>query len=654
MKSVKFSALMAVAVIAASCAKEGTHSVDESNKVALEPMCIEASDESQTKTVLGGTDGRSVNWTDGDEIAVYSNIDYTKGYTKGYTFPATKIDGNSATFNGEVPVGTESFIAVYPPKSVVSVNAEGVTVNIPANQTPAAGTFAEEHNITVAQGTKTPGDPSVGDIIFNNVCSYVKFTVPKYVSDVKKVTITSDYDIAGDLAVDLAKASSSIVSNGKNSISMSGESGESGSFGAGNTFLFVIAPGTVKNFSIYIETASGNWTRTVSQEFTATAGRPVKLGTVDFKQVALEAEAKHVYEDGTGNLFYEDGNDRTLVGTDLSVNLGLDGFLKYASYLKFEVKKKDGTTVRKYESKSVASSTVSFNCRDYADEWPYLPYDEGKEYTIEGSYTRPDGSTQTISGTFTVPKPTFKVNAPLATTNYDTYKDLTLGDAAARAAAANALDGSTIYGVAGNGVSISDKILNNTEYKSLIGGYSFTIGNNSGTVDKNGNATNQTWGAHNVFATYTFDGVSETSPARICHVTGLPYRAPSETKFNAEGKSWTKVSGGGTSINSDSIDLTPTSAPSAKSPAFHMPGTVKVKVTNAYTKNVTSTLSAYTYKMTLNDGTEVVSHSSKTKGPYSFTWLGEMNPSRTVFTCSYNYTVRGNDVTVKSVIVEYN
>ena len=85
-----------------------------------------------------------------------------------------------------------------------------------------------------------------------------------------------------------------------------------------------------------------------------------------------------------------------------------------------------------------------------------------------------------------------------------------------------------------------------------------------------------------------------------------------------------------------------------------MPGTVKVKVTNAYTKNVTSTLSAYTYKMTLNDGTEVVSHSSKTKGPYSFTWLGEMNPSRTVFTCSYNYTVRGNDVTVKSVIVEYN
>lgn len=161
MKSVKFSALMAVAVIAASCAKEGTHSVDESNKVALEPMCIEASDESQTKTVLVE---KSVNWTDGDKIAVYSNINYNKGYI----FPATDIKGNSATFNGEVPVGTTSFFAVYPPERVVSVNKDGVTVNIPAEQTPAAGTFAEEHNITVAQGKKTPGVPSVGTITFNN------------------------------------------------------------------------------------------------------------------------------------------------------------------------------------------------------------------------------------------------------------------------------------------------------------------------------------------------------------------------------------------------------------------------------------------------------------------------------------------------------
>ncbi|MDY5357157.1 MAG: hypothetical protein SPG52_04350 [Candidatus Cryptobacteroides sp.] len=482
MKSVKFSALVAVAVIAASCAKEGTHSVDESDKVALEPMCIEASDESQTKTVL---DGKSVNWTDGDEIAVYSNIDYTTGYR----FASTDINGsNSATFSGKVPAGTESFFAVYPPERVVSVNEKGVTVNIPANQNPAAGTFAEEHNITVAQGTKTPGEPSVGPITFNNVCSYVKFTVPAYVSDVNKVTITSGNAIAGDFST----ASSSIVSNGTNSISMSG------SFGAGKTFIFVIAPGTVSNFRIDITADNGNWTRTVSKGFTATAGVPTNLKTIDFKQVALTATASHVYD------------GETLVGTDLSVNLGLDGFLKYASNLMFYVKK-DGATVRSYSSGTVANSTVSFASTDYPD-YPYLPKGD---YTIEGSYSRPDGSTQTISGTFTVPAPTFTVNAPLATTNYDTYKDPTLKDAAA---AANAQDGSTIYGVAENGVSISEDIL--TKYASLIGGYSFTIDGNTATPGDN---ANQSYAAHDVVATYVFDGVSKSSTAHTCYVTGLPF-----------------------------------------------------------------------------------------------------------------------------------
>ena len=105
---------------------------------------------------------------------------------------------------------------------------------------------------------------------------------------------------------------------------------------------------------------------------------------------------------------------------------------------------------------------------------------------------------------------------------------------------------------------------------------------------------------------------------------------------------------------SDSIDLkTLSPAPSAKSPTFHMPGAVNVKVTNVYTKN-NSSWGSYTYKMTLNDGTEVVSHSSNTEKQYSFSWTGEMNPNRTVFTCSYNYIAAGNDVTVNSVIVEYN
>ena len=499
MKSVKFSALVAVAVIAASCAKEGTHSVDESNKVALEPMCIEASDESQTKTVLVG---KSVNWTEGDEIAVYSNIDYTTGYR----FPATEINGNSATFNGEVPAGTESFFAVYPPESVRSVNAEGVTVNIPADQTPAEGTFAEEHNITVAQGTKTPGVPSVGTITFNNVCSYVKFTVPAYVSDVNKVTITSGNAIAGDFST----ASSSIVSNGTNSISMSG------SFGAGKTFIFVIAPGTVKNFSIYIETDSGKWTRTVSKVFTATAGRPVNLGTVDFK-IALTATATHTYTN--------DG--KTLTGTNLVIdNLNISGPTSYVQ----KVEKVHIDIIPEGQTKAVRSADIT----DFSTQtsipvnsttYPYLP--KGN-YTIKSTYTMSDGTTsRETTGSFQVDAPTFSVNTPSAYTSYDTYYN---NGKYNNADAANEMDGSTIYGISNNGVTISDDIL--SKYASLAEGYSYTIDGNPVTIDANGNATNQTWAAHKVVAKFTFDGVEYPSSALTCYVTGLPFAHTQTPYYN--------------------------------------------------------------------------------------------------------------------------
>ena len=501
MKSVKFSALVAVAVIAASCAKEGTHSVDEFDKVALEPMCIEASDESQTKTVLNG---KSVYWTEGDEIAVYSNSD---NYTTVYTFPATNINGNSATFSGEVPAETESFFAVYPPKRVASASASGAVVTIPSDQTPAEGTFYEGLNITIAKGTKIPGTPNVGTIRFRNVCSYVKFTVPAYVSDVESVKISSDNAIAGKLTVDYTgeNPSSTIAADGEKSISMSGP------FGAGKTFIFVIAPGKVSNFRIDITAAKGNcnWTRTVSKEFTAEAGVPNNLGTIHFKQVEVELkpEAKHVYKDGTGALVYQDGTDKTLVGTDIIVNLGL---LKYVSNFNFAVKK-DGETVRSYSSETgtVASSPVILAWKDYAD-YPYLPQGE---YTIEGSYIHPDdGSTQTISGTFTVPKPTFTVNAT-GMTSYSYYSKNNIKQA-------NDCQAETIYGIGGT-ATISQTILDKYPYSA-----SYTLdGEKTDAGEKDG----QSLGEHKITATYTFDGVTETS-AHTCYVTGLPFLKALPTK----------------------------------------------------------------------------------------------------------------------------
>lgn len=539
MKHIRYSALVAIAAIAASCAKESTVIEKETGKdIPMEPMCIETGDESGTKTSL---DGKTVNWTEGDQIAVYSNIDY---YSKGYNFPAANINGNTATFSGEVPAGTESFFAVYPPERVSSVSASGAVVTIPSDQTPAAGTFAEELNITIAKGTKTPGKPNVGTIRFRNVCSYVKFTVPAYVSDVKSVTISSNNAIAGDLTVKYTEEnpSSSIASDGAKSISMSG------SFGAGKTFMFVIAPGTVSNFKIDITTAKGNWTRTIAKGFTATAGKPVNLGTVDFKQTALKASPSHTYEGGV------------LVGTKLDVNLKIDGFTSYVSDLQFDVKKGE-TTVRSYSSASVASSTVSLTHSDYAD-YPYLPQGD---YTISGSYKRPDGISQSISGSFTVPAPTFTVNTPSAHTSYDTYKN-------SGATAANDESGTTIYGITNNGVTISSDIL--TKYASLSGGYSYTIDGNAASAGDN---ANQSWAAHEVAAKFTFDGVTNTSSALTCYVTGLPFV---DSNITGDYSGWTTSNA---SISSGAITLSCKASASncgyLISPKIETPESIDVLVT---------------------------------------------------------------------------
>ena len=556
MKNIKYSALVAIAAIAASCAKESTVIEKETIKdIPMEPMCIQTGDESETKTSLNG---QTVNWTEGDQIAVYSNMDYSKGYK----FSATNIkdiNRNTATFSGEVPAGTESFFAVYPPERVSSASASGAVVNIPSDQTPAEGTFGEELNITIAKGTKIPGTPNVGTIHFRNVCSYVKFTVPAYVSDVNFVKISSENAIAGKLTVDYTgeNPSSEIAADGAKSISISG------SFGKGKTFIFVIAPGTISNFQIDIKTASGkNWTRTIRTGFTATAGKPVNLRTVDFKIASMTATVNHTYEG--------EGETKTLTGTNLVIdNLNIpDGLTGYVQKVHIDIIPEGKTTaVRSADITDFSNqNSIAVNSKEY----PYLP--KGT-YTIKSTYTMSDGTTRReTTGSFPVPAPEFIVNTPSAYTNYNTYIN-------SGAEAANGQDGSTIFDIKNNGVKISDDIL--SKYASLIGeggGYSYTIDGNSATAGDN---DNQTWGEHKVFAKFTFDNVTEESPALICHVTGLPYTAAPPTNSGKHPWSATRSS---TNVdwNGDNVQLNAARSTSGnlvaliQSPTFHLPTNINI------------------------------------------------------------------------------
>ena len=197
--------------------------------------------ETESATIISGADtktslnGKEIHWTSDDKIAVFDNTNYKN------KFNITDCEGSYATFSGEVTTGTTQIYAVYPYELAVSASGSNLVVNIPTDQTSKAGSFAEEHNISVAKGVKTPGYEAIGDVTFQNVCALLKFTIPSYISDAHTVTLSSNSVIAGNMSVDCSGDSPActISSEGSKSISMTGD------YPAGSTFIFVLAPGTL-------------------------------------------------------------------------------------------------------------------------------------------------------------------------------------------------------------------------------------------------------------------------------------------------------------------------------------------------------------------------------------------------------------------------
>ena len=476
MKTRKFiSAAICIAALA-SCQKEaGIESGDMG--FDLEPMTLTTG--SQTKTTISGSD---IFWTENDAVKVFDN----KGGAN--TFTASEISGSNATFTGSVTAGTTEFFAVYPAENEASVNGNTVTVTIPEDQTSMAGSFAEEHNISIARGAKTPGNADVTGVMFKNVCSWLKFTIPAYIGDAKSVTVSSNSVMAGKLTVDYSaeEPSYAAAENGATSISMTG------TYEAGSTFWLVLAPVTLDGITVEVETAKGTYSMSTSAQFEMTAGQYRNLGTLELKKIsATSASAEHTYENGV------------LTGTKVTVNLDIpEETLPYVTNLKLTVSKADGTVVR-ILSKDSASATETL-ATDAA--WPYLPTGD---YIVSGTYTL-SGITEkelkTISFNISE-KPVFDVQVNDAYTSYTKYS-------AGNSSAANSLNGSTIYNV-GAKVTVADAILNNANYPSLV------LTDNGSSVSA-GDLSGRTWGSHTIKASYTLDGISNASEIS-CEVTGLPY-----------------------------------------------------------------------------------------------------------------------------------
>lgn len=462
------------AAAAVSCQKETAF---ESGNQMLEPMTI--STEVQTKTSLNGSE---IHWTSDDVIAVFDNTGAKNEFT------LTQTDGSSADFAGNVTVGTTQIYAVYPYELAKSADGSVLNVTLPADQTPKAGSFAEEHNISVAKAEKTPGVAQVSGVSFKNACALLKFTVPAYLTDVQKVTVSSNTIIAGDMTIDYSGDAPicTVSENGSKSISMTG------TYEAGSTFWFVLAPVTLDGIKVNVETAQGAWEMSTDTQFEMTAGNYRNLGTLKLEEVLAQgATAAHTYADGI------------LTGTEVKVNLGIpQNTAAYITALNLEVKNASGTVVRTLTKDSASAiETISADA-----QWPYLPMGE---YTVSGTYTLSGVTEKAIEEiAFSVTEsPVFEMKSVTAYTSYNKYL---AGDTAG----ANSLDGSTIYGV-GADITVSDAILYNSNYNAL------TVTDN-GTAVQAGDLAGSSWGSHTIKASFTLDGVTVEGSAQV-EVTGIPY-----------------------------------------------------------------------------------------------------------------------------------
>lgn len=470
--------LAALFILAAvSCQKESFAGME--NPRETESATIVAGE--MTKTSLNGN---NVCWTSDDVIAVYDNFGYKN------EFNIQNAEANYAAFSGEVTVGTTQVYAVYPYQLAGDISGSTISVTIPVDQTSKVGSFAEEHNISVAKGEKTPGVEAIQNVTFKNVASILKFTVPSYIEDVKSVTFSTSRAIAGPATVDAsADAPVAVVAeDGSKSVIMTG------SYTAGSQFMFVLSAGEINGFTVTVVTEKATWSITKNTTVTFAPGQYKNLGTLELEQVSASATAAHTY------------SGDTLTGTDVTVKLNIsEATQQYVTALNLQVRNEAGKVVRTLSKRGAAASETLAADTD----WPYLP--QGK-YEVSGSYTLSDNTVREIPAVeFVSPAPTFTVTSN-AFTSYTKY-------AAGSASAANSCNAETIYDVTSANVSIADAILNNSNYSSIKSGYTYKL---DGSEQTSVNVINQSWGQHTVTASYTFDGVAKEG-TKVCHITGLPY-----------------------------------------------------------------------------------------------------------------------------------
>ena len=659
MKKFNFILIAALASFAAlSCQKE---SLPQSTPEAdLLPLVITTGDA--TKTYIADN-GKDIHWHSGDKIKVYSDISIVEDNAQSYDFTMPdgfSPTGNYAKFEGKVVVGTNKVWAVYPSELASGATDTGILqVKLPATQNPYNGethSFSQNLNISVATAPVNleyelglTQRPVVSEnMTFYNTCALVKFTIPSGITNIKNVTVSTDQDIVGDMTIDYSGTIPAFggIANGSKSISMTAAE----TFSDGRDYYFVLAPVAISKLSIYVNTTDNKQyaaTQTFTTPYQLEAGKYISLGKLNINNMpSFGVDFDIQYEGGVLN------------GTDVIFSFPSNKI----SNLNLTISKEGGSVVRTIKvDGQVTLNEYNQYISSYANEtdstWPYLP--KGT-YSVSGTYDTEGGAASVNNITFEInTDPNFTVGSFEAYTSYTKY-------ALGAVAEANACDGASIYVNASN-VSISDKILKNSNYKDMIqvqfvapaSGYGVSNLTNGITAT----LTNQQYGKYKS-PSYIFDGKAVTFSTLSCHVTGLPYvlDPAKNDSVNPWGVastndllyvSWTgsalKVGGNSVGENVGAIK------------SFYVPEEAQINVTASASGSVTGgRFNANTGSVKLG-GSQLVSSTAAKGGflsgtktvDFSETKSMSISTSNSQLSCSVTYGLSEAHMLVKSLMILY-
>ncbi len=180
------------------------------------------------------------------------------------TLPGSLSEGGSgASFQGNVPSGDNSFVAVFPAEGS-SISGTLISAVLPSRQGAVEGDFDPVLALKVAKG-------STSTLFFRNLVSAVKFTLD--IDGVQKVTLTAGDKIAGDITVDYSSEEPVAVAT-SNTVELSGE------FSKGAEYWIVTLPGNLEGGTIVVSTAEGDMAHVTLPALGLGAGEVFDAGVI--------------------------------------------------------------------------------------------------------------------------------------------------------------------------------------------------------------------------------------------------------------------------------------------------------------------------------------------------------------------------------------